>query len=140
MATKKKASSKKRTASPAKGVRASKRLQVHAPVSRPPLSAIISQQGSVLLSLPREIRDQIYMKVLEGLPLKFRKDKLIIIAMQSPGTFAIHPWAVSRGLPLWILSSQQILKEVLDMIARTCKVTYLYELHVKHVLTLYTCI
>ena len=111
--------SKKRAASPAKGSRTSKRLQVSSKVSRPPLSKITSQHGSALLSLPREIRDQIYTKALEESPPTFRVDKLMVIATHNPEVSIEASKPVCRGLPLWMLSSRQVLYEVLDLIART---------------------
>ena len=111
--------SKKRAASPAKGSRTSKRLQVSSKVSRPPLSMITSQHGSALLSVPCEIRDQIYTKALEESPLTFRVDKLMVIATHNPEVSIEASKPVCRGLPLWMLSSRQVLYEVLDLIAWT---------------------
>lgn len=89
--------------------------------ARPTVSEIPSQEGSALLNLPREIRNQIYLELLDGLNLTFRVDTLIIVATQDTegylGVRRLKP--TNRGLPLWSLSSQQICYELLDMIART---------------------
>jgi len=89
--------------------------------ARPTVSEIPSQEGSALLNLPREIRNQIYLELLDGLNLTFRVDTLIIVATQDTegylGVRRLKP--TKRGLPLWSLSSQQICYELLDMIART---------------------
>ncbi|CAN9251066.1 unnamed protein product [Alternaria alternata] len=45
---------------------------------------ITSQHGSALLSVPCEIRDQIYTKALEESPPTFRVDKLMVIATHNP--------------------------------------------------------
>ncbi|CAI9632738.1 unnamed protein product [Alternaria burnsii] len=111
--------SKKRAASPSKGSQTSKRLQVSSKVSRPPLSKITSQHGNALLSLPREIRDQIYTKALEQPPPTFRVDELMVIATHHSEVSIEASEPVCRGLPLWMLSSRQVLYEVLDLIART---------------------
>ncbi|KAI4936788.1 uncharacterized protein J4E92_001513 [Alternaria infectoria] len=117
----KKAPSKKRALSPAKGTRSSKRLMTKARKARPTVSEIPCQEGSALLNLPREIRNQIYLESLDGLNLTFRVDKLIIVATRDTegylGIRRLKP--TKRGLPLWSLSSQQICYEFLDMIART---------------------
>ncbi|KAI4960023.1 hypothetical protein J4E86_001642 [Alternaria arbusti] len=121
MAPTKKAPSKKRALSPTKGTRSSKRLMTKARKARPTVSEIPSQEGSALLNLPREIRNQIYLELLDGLNLTFRVDTLIIVATQDTegylGVRRLKP--TKRGLPLWSLSSQQICYELLDMIART---------------------
>lgn len=89
--------------------------------ARPTVSEIPSQEASALLNLPREIRNQIYLELLDGLNLTFRVDTLIIVATQDTegylGVRRLKP--TKRGLPLWSLSSQQICYELLDMIART---------------------
>jgi hypothetical protein len=111
--------SKKRASSPAKGTRFSKRLKVPTPKVRPTISTIPTQEGSALLSLPREIRNNIYIKLLTGVDLTFRMDKIIVVATQdSDGLFG-HSKRGTRGLPLWMLSCQQICYELLDITART---------------------
>jgi hypothetical protein len=111
--------SKKRTLSPAKGTRFSKRLKVLTPKVRPTISTIPTQEGSAFLSLPREIRNNIYIKLLTGVNLTFRMDKLIVVATQDPDGLFRHSKPGARGLPLWMLSCQQICHELLDIIART---------------------
>ncbi len=121
MANKKKAPFKRRASSPAKDVRPSRRLRTQSLKSRLANSAIPSQDRSALLSLPREVRDQIYVEILEGLPLTFRLGKLYItvIGTQNREADINSVWQLHRGLLLWMLSSQQILYEALGMIART---------------------
>jgi hypothetical protein len=111
--------SKKRASSPAKGTRFSKRLKVPTPKVRPTISTIPTQEGSALLNLPREIRNNIYIKLLTGVNLTFRMDKLIVVATQDPDGLFRHSKPGARGLPLWMLSCQQICHELLDIIART---------------------
>ncbi|KAI4681801.1 uncharacterized protein J4E84_007397 [Alternaria hordeiaustralica] len=121
MASDKKAPPKKRASSPVKGTRSSKRLMTKARKARPNVSEIPCQEGSALLNLPREIRNQIYLELLDGLDLTFRVDTLIIVATQdTEGYLGVRRLKrTKRGLPLWSLSSQQICYELLDMIART---------------------
>ncbi|KAI4950406.1 hypothetical protein J4E91_004288 [Alternaria rosae] len=119
MATKKKAPPKKRASSPAKGIRSSKRLKVQTPKARPTISTIPTQEESAFLNLPREIRNQVYMQLLEGLDLTFRVNKLIVAARRNSKGYFRRSKLTKRGLPLWLLSSQHICYEVLDLIART---------------------
>lgn len=118
MAPQKKAPSKKRALSPAKGSRSSKRLKAQTPKARPTISSIPTQNGSTFLKLPHEIRNQIYTELLEGLDLTFRMDKLIVVAIRNFEGYVRHPELTERCLPLWSLSSQQICYEFLDLIAR----------------------
>ena len=119
MATKKEAPPKKRASSPAKGTRSSKRLKAQTPKARPTISTIPTQDGCAFLNLPREIRNQVYMELLEGLDLTFRVDRLIVVARRNPEGYFRRSKLTERGLPLWALSSQQICYEFLDLIART---------------------
>jgi len=118
MAPTKKAPSKKRALSPAKGTRSSKRLKAQTPKARPTIASIPTQDGCAFLNIPREIRNQVYMELLKGLDPTFRMDKLIIAATQNSEGYVRHPGLTKRGLPLWSLSSKQICYEVLDLVAR----------------------
>ncbi|KAF2111289.1 hypothetical protein BDV96DRAFT_650386 [Lophiotrema nucula] len=72
---------------------------------------------SPLLRLPRELRNQVYDSLFRGSCFKFTRKRIQVTLSYG------SPIEASTSLPVWLLTSKQVLKEGLDQLYHTARCT-----------------